>query len=76
MSPAATAAVHRIEVFSKPGAPDPRAESVARDAAAIGLKPRRVRSPRVYLVRAPSDAPSLEPFRAALPTNPPAEQSI
>ena len=74
--PSPSATVHRIEVSSKPGAPDPRAEAVARDAAAIGIKPKRVRSARVYLIRAPLTPATLERVRSALLTNPVVEDSI
>ncbi len=78
-SPPASApapAVHRIEVAAKPGAPDPRADAVARDAAAIGLKPRSVRSARLYLVRAALDRAALDRVRDALLVNPVIEDSL
>src|SRR5690606_612327 len=42
--------VHRIEVAPAPGRDDVRGEAVRRDAAAIGVAARSVRSSKVYLV--------------------------
>ncbi len=73
----ATAArkVHRIEVHPKASAGDPRGEAVLRDAAALGVKARGVRSARVYLIEAALAPEQVERVRAALLTNPVLEES-
>jgi phosphoribosylformylglycinamidine synthase II len=48
----AIAAVHRIVVQKKPGAPDPEAQSLVREAKAIGINLASVRTSRVYLLEA------------------------
>ncbi|QOJ17341.1 MAG: phosphoribosylformylglycinamidine synthase subunit PurL [Phycisphaeraceae bacterium] len=57
--------LHRIEVRPKPGLANPRAESVRRDAAALGLNaaPTRVEHADVYLIEA--DLPAEDVRRLA-----------
>ncbi len=52
-SPAAAVAVHRIEVRTKPGLLDPRADVAANKARRLGYAISSASSARVYLVEAP-----------------------
>ncbi len=51
-APASTSRVHRFEVVPQQGQPDVIGQAVARDAAAMGIKPASVRATHVYLVQA------------------------
>lgn len=48
----AIASVHRIVVQKKPGAPDPEAQSLLREAEALGTKLTGAKTSRVYLLQA------------------------
>jgi len=51
----ATARMWRFEVRVRPGAPDPRADSLLREAAAVGIPLESARIARVYLIHAALD---------------------
>ncbi|HHN78544.1 MAG TPA: hypothetical protein ENK11_07720, partial [Phycisphaerales bacterium] len=69
-----TAAVHRVEVH--PTAGDPVAERIARDAAAIGVRPAAVRSARVYLIEADLDEERLGTICDRLLADPVVERAV
>ncbi|TVQ59043.1 MAG: phosphoribosylformylglycinamidine synthase [Phycisphaerales bacterium] len=62
--------VHRIEVAPRRERDDVRGAAVERDAAAIGVRPGRVRTARVYLVRADLSEADLDLVRDVLLANP------
>ncbi len=72
--PIDTAAVHRIEVH--PTAGDPVAESIVRDAAAIGVHPAAARSARVYLIEADLDRARLDAICDRLLADPVIEHAV
>ncbi|MEZ6317784.1 MAG: AIR synthase-related protein [Phycisphaerales bacterium] len=51
----AASRVHRVEVRPTPGAGDPRADALAREARSLGFAPTAVRTARVYLVEGDLD---------------------
>ncbi len=63
-------AVHRFEVRPAPGLPDPTAESVRRDAQAMGVHAESVSFARVYLVRAALSAEQAQRVARRLLANP------
>lgn len=69
------AQVHRFEVTPAPGQRDPIGQSVARDAAAIGLAPASVRATHVYLVSAPLSATQLDTIARELLADPITERA-
>ncbi len=69
------APVHRFEVTPAPGQRDPIGQSVARDAAAIGLAPASVRATHVYLVSAPLSQTHLDTIARELLADPITERA-
>jgi len=69
--------LHRIEVRSKPGHINPRAESVKRDAATLGLAdaPDEVEQADVYLIEADLDEHSIERLATELLADPVTQQA-
>ncbi|MDX9911097.1 MAG: phosphoribosylformylglycinamidine synthase subunit PurS [Phycisphaerales bacterium] len=58
--------LHRIEVHPAPDRPDPRAESLVREAKQIGLPLRAARAARVYFLEGPLDLHALNHVRREL----------
>ncbi len=68
--------VHRVEVRPRANAGDPRAEEVARQAAAAGLNAQGVRSARVYLIEGALGPGDLDRVVRGLLANPVTEESF
>jgi phosphoribosylformylglycinamidine synthase len=67
--------VHRIEVAPAPGRDDVRGEAIKRDAAAIGVQAKSVRSSKVYLIEAALDDEQLETLAHRLLADPVLERA-
>jgi phosphoribosylformylglycinamidine synthase len=67
--------LHRIEVRTKPGVPDARAQSVERRAKALGFPVEAVTSAKVYLVEAPLEPARLSRVLDKLLADPVTEQA-
>ena len=82
MSPTTAAApakspvnVHRIEVSPAPGREDARGAALRRDASAIGISAKSVRSSKIYLIEAPLDEAQLARLAERLLADPVLERA-
>ncbi len=82
MSPTTAAApskspakVHRIEVTPAPGREDARGAALRRDAAALGISAKAVRSSKIYLVEASLNEAQLDELAARLLADPVLERA-
>lgn len=69
-TPVSVAPLHRIEVRPKPGQPDPRASSLRRAAAALGVTLKGVETASVYLIEGPFSNRDLHRIVESLLSNP------
>lgn len=67
--------VHRIEVAPAPGRDDVRGESVKRDAGALGINAKSVRTSKVYLIEAALDDEQLDALANGLLADPVLERA-
>ncbi|MBL8762806.1 MAG: phosphoribosylformylglycinamidine synthase [Phycisphaerae bacterium] len=74
--PAPAAPVHRVQISTREGFTDARADRVLADATALGYTPRRVRTTQVYLLRAPFDTAALNRACAQLLADPVTESAM
>jgi phosphoribosylformylglycinamidine synthase len=71
-----TGRTHRFEVWPREDVGDPKGEGVRRAAPTLGIRPTRIRTARVYLLRGPLSEAQAERIRRELLENPVLERSI